>query len=100
MQNDAVYLGRDKELAGLKLLHAGKVRDIYEVDAEHLLFVISDRVSAFDVLMSEGIPHKGRVLNSIAAWWFEQTQHIIPNHLVSTNVDDVPGLDEAYDQGP
>ena len=94
MQNDAVYLGRDKELAGLNLIHAGKVRDIYEVDSEHLLFVISDRVSAFDVLMSEGIPHKGRVLNSIAAWWFEQTQDLIPNHLVSTSLDFLTGLDD------
>ncbi len=95
MQNDAVYLGREKELAGLKLLHAGKVRDIYEVDRDHLLFVISDRVSAFDVLMSEGIPHKGRVLNSIAAWWFEQTRDLIPNHMVSTSLDCLPGLDPA-----
>ena len=93
MQNDAVYLGRHQELGGLKLLHAGKVRDIYEVDADHLLFVISDRVSAFDVLMSEGIPHKGRVLNSIAAWWFEQTADLIPNHFVSTSLDCMKGLD-------
>ncbi|MFT5284313.1 MAG: phosphoribosylaminoimidazole-succinocarboxamide synthase [Planctomycetota bacterium] len=93
MQNDAVYLGRDTELAGLKLLHAGKVRDIYEYDADHLLFVISDRVSAFDVLMAEGIPHKGRVLNTIAAWWFEQTRDLIPNHMVSTSLDCLSGLD-------
>ena len=93
MQNDAVYLGRQPELAGLKLLHAGKVRDIYEYDSEHLLFVITDRVSAFDVLMAEGIPHKGRVLNTIAAWWFQETRDIIPNHMVATSLDCLSNLD-------
>jgi phosphoribosylaminoimidazole-succinocarboxamide synthase len=87
-----VYLGRDTRLERLRLVNSGKVRDIYEVDDQRLLFVTSDRVSAFDVIMPQGIPHKGRVLTAIAAHWFEQTRDVIPNHLLSTRVEDVPGL--------
>ena len=89
---DSVYLGRQAALGPLKLTHSGKVRDIYAVDDEHLLFVTTDRVSAFDVVMPQGIPHKGRVLTAIAAHWFEHTADLIPNHLVSTDVADVRGL--------
>ena len=87
-----VYHGRTERLGDLVLRNAGKVRDIYDVDADHLLFVTSDRVSAFDVIMPQGIPHKGRVLTAIAAHWFARTEDILPNHLVSTAVEDVPGL--------
>jgi phosphoribosylaminoimidazole-succinocarboxamide synthase len=87
-----VYPGRAPRLGRLALKNSGKVRDIYEVDAEHLLFVTSDRVSAFDVVMPQGIPHKGRVLTAIAAHWFQRSKDVIPNHLVSTRVEDVPGL--------
>jgi phosphoribosylaminoimidazole-succinocarboxamide synthase len=99
MSPNDVYLGRDAGPnlpGGLKRLATGKVRDIYEIDARHLLFVTTDRVSAFDVVMKEGIPHKGRVLTAISAWWFEHTRDVIANHLVSTSVDDVPGLDERW----
>jgi len=96
MTQEDVYLGRDDAPPGLKRLASGKVRDIYELDADRLLFVTSDRVSAFDVVMNEGIPHKGRVLTSISTYWFEQTQDIIPNHLISTSIDDVPGLDAEW----
>ena len=95
MSTSAVYLGRDQQLAHLKRIASGKVRDIYEIDARHLLFVTTDRVSAFDVIMKEGIANKGRVLTAITAWWFEHTRDVIPNHLVSTSVEDVPGLDAA-----
>jgi phosphoribosylaminoimidazole-succinocarboxamide synthase len=87
-----VYLGRAPRLGALVLENSGKVRDIYAVDAEHLLFVTSDRVSAFDVVMPQGIPHKGRVLTRIASHWFEVTRDVLPNHLVSTRVEDVRGL--------
>ncbi len=87
-----VYFGRAPRLGRLGLKNSGKVRDIYEVDAEHLLFVTSDRVSAFDVVMPQGIPHKGRVLTAIAAHWFARTKDVIANHLVSTRPEDVPGL--------
>ena len=96
MTQDTVYLGRDDAPPGLKRLASGKVRDIYELDAERLLFVTTDRVSAFDVVMNEGIPHKGRVLTAISAWWFANTGEIIANHLLSTSIDDVPGLDEEW----
>ena len=90
-----VYLGRAKKVGKLELLSSGKVRDIYAFDAEHLLFVTSDRVSAFDVIMPQGIPGKGRVLTSIAAYWFATTKDVVPNHLVSTDVERVPGLSSA-----
>jgi len=73
----------------LKFIKRGKVRDIYDV-GEYLLFVATDRLSAFDVVMPQGIPFKGKVLTQISAFWFEQTKDIIQNHVVSTKVDDFP----------
>jgi phosphoribosylaminoimidazole-succinocarboxamide synthase len=67
----------------LKHVYSGKVRDIYEVDDRHLLFVASDRISAFDVVMAEPIPDKGRVLTAMTAFWLEQVTDITPNHLVT-----------------
>ena len=93
---DSVFLGRQAAFGSLRLLHSGKVRDIYEVDPEHLLFVTSDRVSAFDVVMPQGIPHKGRVLTAVAAHWFRRTADLIQNHLVSSEVADVAGLPREY----
>ena len=89
------YLGR-QDLPGLRPVASGKVRDIYHLDDEHLVFVTSDRVSAFDVVFREGIPGKGAVLTAVAAWWFGQTADIVPNHLVSTEVDEIPSLDESW----
>ena len=91
-----VFLGREERIPGWKLLHSGKVRDIYELDARHLVFVTTDRVSAFDVVMREGIPYKGQVLTAISAFWFERTRGIIPNHLVSTSVDELPRIDATW----
>jgi phosphoribosylaminoimidazole-succinocarboxamide synthase len=91
-----VYLGRDDRLSGYSLIASGKVRDIYDFDARHLLFVTTDRVSAFDVVMREGIPNKGAVLTAISAYWFEHTRDVIENHLVSTSVDDLKGLDAKW----
>jgi len=79
----------------LKLLGRGKVRDIYEL-GEHLLIVATDRLSAFDVIMPQGIPHKGRVLTQISAFWFQRTADIIENHLVSVNVEDYPDECRPY----
>ncbi|MEZ5977165.1 MAG: phosphoribosylaminoimidazolesuccinocarboxamide synthase [Planctomycetota bacterium] len=93
------YLGAriapEPGLAHLRLLGAGKVRDIYELDASTLLFVTSDRISAFDVVFGEGVPNKGRVLTKISKFWFDRTASIVPNHLVTTDVDAVPGVDAA-----
>ena len=81
----------------LEHLATGKVRDIYEVDADRLLMVTSDRLSAFDVIMAEPIPHKGRVLTAISTFWFEQFADLVPNHLLSTDVADVPGAGDDPD---
>ena len=69
----------------LPLLRRGKVREVYEVDAAHLLLVASDRVSAFDIVMREPIPRKGAVLTQMSAFWFERTRHIAPNHLLQVD---------------
>lgn len=79
----------------LKFLKRGKVRDIYEA-GDYLLFVATDRLSAFDVVMPQGIPYKGKILTQISAFWFEQTKDIISNHVVSTNVDEFPAECAAY----
>ena len=71
----------------LPLLRKGKVREVYEVDAEHLLLVASDRVSAFDVVMRETIPHKGAVLTQLSAFWFERLANVMPSHYVSADAD-------------
>ncbi len=68
-------------LTGLKRLHQGKVRDIYAVDDHHLLIVTTDRLSAFDVVLPDPIPGKGRVLTQLADFWFRRTTHIVPNQL-------------------
>lgn len=70
----------------LEKLPSGKVRDIYRLDEEHLLFVASDRISAFDVVMAEPIPDKGRVLTAITAFWLDRFKDLAPNHLVSVDV--------------
>src|SRR5499427_89422 len=79
------------QLRGLERLHEGKVRDIYAVDAESLLIVTTDRLSAFDVVLPDPIPEKGRVLNSISNFWFARTQHLIPNHLTGRDLASVIG---------
>ena len=76
-------------LSGLKLLGRGKVRDIYDVDGK-LLLVASDRLSAFDVVMPDGIPGKGKVLTQISAFWFRMLEDIVPNHMISVDVDAFP----------
>ena len=73
----------------LRLLGRGKVRDVYEIDANRLLLVATDRVSAFDIVMREAIPHKGRVLTQITAWWLTQLEPGMRNHLLSTSIDDI-----------
>ncbi|HEY9517378.1 MAG TPA: phosphoribosylaminoimidazolesuccinocarboxamide synthase [Gemmatimonadaceae bacterium] len=73
----------------LPILGRGKVRDIYEVDSERLLLVATDRVSAFDVVMSEAVPYKGAVLTQISAWWFRQLGDIVGNHMISADADEI-----------
>jgi len=72
----------------------GKVRDIYDL-GDQLLIVATDRISAFDYVLGSGIPDKGKVLTQISSFWFERTQSIVPNHVLSTDIADIPGLTNA-----
>lgn len=81
-------------LTAYPLFRRGKVRDVYDL-GDRLLMVATDRISAFDVVMTEGIPDKGALLTSISLYWFEQLGHVIPNHLLSTDVSTLPGLTDA-----
>ena len=74
----------------MKKIGSGKVREIYEVDENHLMLVVSDRISAFDVIMGQPVRDKGKVLNQIAEFWFNYTKDVIKNHIVSTNINDFP----------
>ena len=73
----------------LDRIRQGKVRDVYAVDRDRLLLVATDRVSAFDVVMAETIPHKGAVLTQITAWWLRQIATDIPNHLITADADEI-----------
>ncbi len=77
------------DLPGADSRRAGKVRDIYEF-GNNLLVVASDRISCFDVVMPNGIPGKGKMLTQLSAFWFRKTEHLVPNHLISTDVADFP----------
>jgi phosphoribosylaminoimidazole-succinocarboxamide synthase len=85
----------------LELVHRGKVRDVYAVDNETLLMVASDRVSAFDVVLPQPIPHKGEVLTLVTAWWLEQLDGSVPHHLIAVDPDRIvalhPGLAVSRD---
>jgi phosphoribosylaminoimidazole-succinocarboxamide synthase len=75
---------------GLPKLRSGKVRDVYEIGHDRLLMVASDRISAFDVILDEPIPDKGRVLTALSTFWFDRTKDIVPNHLISADPTDFP----------
>ena len=83
------------DLKGVKLKARGKVRDIYDL-GEHLLIVATDRLSAFDVVLPDPIPDKGRILTQMSLWWFEQMADITPNHLVASEVADFPAELKPY----
>jgi phosphoribosylaminoimidazole-succinocarboxamide synthase len=74
----------------LKLVKRGKVRDVYEVDEGHLLIVATDRISAFDCILPTAIPRKGEVLTALSRFWFEKLQHVVPNHLSTTDAREIP----------
>ena len=79
----------ESNLPGMELVARGKVRDVYQA-GEHLLFVASDRISAFDVVLPTGIPDKGSILNQLSLHWFSATQHFQPNHIVTADVSEYP----------
>ena len=82
--NEPVF---ETKLAGLQLLHRGKVRDVYALDDDLMLLVATDRLSAFDVVLPDPIPEKGRVLTEISNFWFARTNHIVANHLADRPVE-------------
>jgi phosphoribosylaminoimidazole-succinocarboxamide synthase len=79
----------ESRVRGLRKIHQGKVRDIYDVDADHLLIVTTDRLSAFDVVLPDPIPFKGQVLTRISEFWFEKTRALVPNHLTGLKLEDI-----------
>jgi len=88
----------ESRVRSLKKIHQGKVRDIYDVDADHLLIVTTDRLSAFDVVLPDPIPDKGEVLTRISLFWFAKTRHLVANHLSNLSLEDVIG--DAQERAP
>ena len=84
------------DFTDLELYASGKVRDVYRVDNERLLFVATDRISAFDYVLASGIPHKGRVLTQISLFWFDFLKSVTQNHLITANVSEYPPHLEKY----
>jgi len=91
---DSVLLRTD--FPDLKLKASGKVRDVYDIDETQLLFVATDRISAFDYVLATGIPHKGRILNQISLFWFDFLADVVPNHLITADVDKYPAQVRKY----
>lgn len=85
----------ETSINSLKKLHQGKVRDIYDIDDQTMLLVSTDRLSAFDVILPTGIPHKGAMLTQMANFWFEQLQEVVPNHLTGIAPESVVAASEA-----
>ena len=91
---DSVLIRTD--FPDLKLKASGKVRDVYDIDENQLLFVASDRISAFDYVLATGIPHKGRILNQISLFWFDFLAEVVPNHLITADVEKYPPQVRKY----
>jgi phosphoribosylaminoimidazole-succinocarboxamide synthase len=91
---DPVLLQTD--FPSLELFASGKVRDVYKLGADHLLFVATDRISAFDYVLATGIPNKGRVLTQISLFWFEFLKDVVPNHLITADVNSYPAEVRQY----
>src|SRR5262245_26274962 len=80
----------DSTIAGAAPTRRGKVRDVYEIDGERLIIVATDRISAYDVVLPNGVPDKGRVLTQISEHWFAHLHSVVPNHLLDTKLDAMP----------
>jgi len=91
---DSVLLRTD--FKDLKLKASGKVRDVYDIDEKQLLFVASDRISAFDYVLATGIPQKGRILTQISLFWFDFLADVVPNHLITADVEKFPAAARKY----
>jgi phosphoribosylaminoimidazole-succinocarboxamide synthase len=97
MSNSVTAL-HQSNIKSLPLLNRGKVRDIYDVDEDHMLIVTTDRLSAFDVILPDPIPGKGAILTTVSNFWFDKTRHIIANHLTDKTLDEV--LPDAAERNP
>src|SRR5216110_305542 len=86
----------ETSLSNLKLFRRGKVRDVYEVDADRLLIVATDRISAFDSVSPTPIERKGEVLTALSRFWFSKLGHIVPHHLLTTDIDEMPDAVRAH----
>jgi phosphoribosylaminoimidazole-succinocarboxamide synthase len=91
---DSVLLQTD--FPELKLHASGKVRDVYSIDNDSLLFVATDRISAFDYVLATGIPHKGRVLSQLSLFWFDFLSDLVPNHVITADVERYPQAVRKY----
>jgi len=91
---DSVLLQTD--FRDLEMFASGKVRDVYQIGSDHLLFIATDRISAFDYVLATGIPHKGQVLTQISLFWFDFLKELVPNHLVTANVSQYPAEVRKY----
>lgn len=81
----------------MEIINKGKVRDIYKID-DHLLLVVTDRISAFDYVLPNPIPSKGICLNQLSKFWFNYTKKIVPNHMISTDINDFPEILKGYEE--
>jgi phosphoribosylaminoimidazole-succinocarboxamide synthase len=88
----------ETSFSDLQLMRRGKVRDVYEVDEDHLLIVATDRISAFDCILPTPIARKGEVLTALSRFWFEKLGHIVPNHLVTMEIAEMPEAVRRYDE--
>jgi len=84
------------EFPDLQLHASGKVRDVYRLDSDRLLFIATDRISAFDYILATGIPNKGKVLNQISLFWFDLLKDVVPNHLLTADVSQYPAEIKKY----
>src|SRR6266581_2991510 len=91
---DSVLLQTD--FRDLHLHASGKVRDVYSVGDQQLLFVATDRISAFDYILATGIPHKGRVLSQVSLFWFDYLADVVPNHVITADVERYPQVLRKY----
>ncbi|MFL6469028.1 MAG: phosphoribosylaminoimidazolesuccinocarboxamide synthase [Pyrinomonadaceae bacterium] len=88
----------ETSFSDLKLIHRGKVRDVYEIDEDRLLLVATDRLSAFDVVLPTPIEHKGKVLTQLSAFWFEKLENIVPNHCITADFDKMPDIVRGHEE--
>lgn len=88
----------ETQVSELQLFHRGKVRDVYEVNDEQLLLVATDRLSAFDCILPTPIHHKGAVLTALSEFWFRKLEHIVPNHMITADFDQMPDVVRSHEE--